>query len=84
MTNDLPEGAKVTKTEITTLGRLTGTGTREVVLLPGPTAQRLECVLFFPKSTLKGCYIFTLFSGPSAGDAVEKEQGGILQSIREL
>lgn len=77
----LPDGAKVTKTEVTSVGRLTGKGTREIVLVPGPSPQRIECVLFFPEKTLRGCYVFTVFSGPAQGDPIEAELNAVVQSI---
>jgi hypothetical protein len=79
---DLPDGAKVSKTDMTAFGALVGTGTRESVMLPGPTPQRVECVLFIPKGRLEGYYIFKMFSGPPAGDPIEKDLGNIAASIQ--
>jgi hypothetical protein len=78
---DLPEGATVSKTALTVLGKLAGSGTRETVALGGPAPQRLECVLFYPKGAMEGYYIFTMFSGPQGGDATEREVAKIAQSI---
>lgn len=80
--HDLPDGAKVSKEEITTLGQFTGSGTRVIVSLTSPTPQRTECVLFYPKNKIEGYYIFSMFSGPPERDEIERELGKIVQSIR--
>ena len=63
-TSGLPGTAKMTKETITTLGPLTGTGTRLIAVVPPPDAGRLECVLFFPNSPFAGYYIATVLGGP--------------------
>jgi hypothetical protein len=79
---DLPEGAKVAKTELKAFGTFSGTGVRETVTFGGAAPQRMECVLFYPKGELDGYYVFSLFAGPPAGDRVEAELKDIAKSIR--
>lgn len=79
---EVPQGARVSKTELKAFGTFTGTGVREVVMVDGATPQRTVCVLFYPKNKLGGYYIFTMFAGPPAGGKIEAELGDIAKSIR--
>lgn len=79
-TADLPKNAKITKTEVTTLGPLTGTGTRLTVTIPPQGG--LECVLFFPTGELSGTYIATVLGGPP-DKGYEDDLAIIVASIRK-